>query len=124
MTKIFTVLFAVMLFSVSDSIGQPRSSKDLLGIWSGSQLRVEFIDNSKVSVILPGGKQQIGNYRGDFFHTPVLLEMSFNDGGGKVEFKCLVEQVQYNQLRWQVFDKTDTPKKFTGSAYLLTRVKN
>ncbi len=114
----------MLLLAGGAGFAQIRSANDLIGIWSGNQLRVAFIDRSKIEVVFPGGVKQIGTYEAYFFHTPILLEMSFNDGNGKVEFKCLVESVQPNVLKWQLFEKSAEPKSFTGSFYTLTRVRN
>ena len=124
MVKFVTIFISILFLHATHSFGQLRSASDLLGIWSGNQLRVEFIDNSRVSVVFPGGKKQAGSYTADFFHSPVLLEMAFTEGGGKVEFKCLVQLTKSNALRWQLFSKTDYPKNFSGSSYVLNKVKN
>lgn len=124
MLKIAAPLNIILFVLSCNSFGQIRSSNDLIGVWTANQVRVEFIDRSKITVILPGGTKQSGEYRGDFFHSPVLLEMFFNDGNSKVEFKCLVESVQPNAIRWQLFEKTANPRHFSGTYFTLVKTKN
>lgn len=124
MLKNAAPLIIILFVFSSNAFGQIRSANDLIGVWSANQVRVEFIDQSKITVILPGGTKQNGEYRGDFFHTPVLLEMFFNDGNGKVEFKCLVESVQPNTIRWQLFEKTANPRNFSSTYFTLVKTKN
>lgn len=124
MKKIIAVTIAALSVSVSISFAQVRSTLDLLGIWTGNQVRVEFLDNSRVSVVFTGNKKQTGTYKSDFLLTPATLEMSFNDGDKLLEFKCLVEFTDNNKLKWEVFSKTSYPRNFTRSYSLLNKVKN
>lgn len=124
MKKTLFLFVVVLLFLSRVGFAQIRSASDLIGIWSGNQLRVAFIDRSKIEIVFPGGTKQSGTYVADFFHTPVVLQMSFNNGNDKVEFKCLVESIQPNMLKWELFEKSVEPKSFTKSFYTLALVRN
>ena len=122
MLRSFCIIVILLKFS-SAAFGQLRSTGDLKGIWNGNGLRVEFIDDSKISVMLPDGQKYNGSYYADFFHTPIVLEISCNDGLGKVEFKCLIELQPNNSLKWQLFDKAADQKKISGTVYTLVKQK-
>ena len=113
-----------MMFSASASYAQIRRTLDLLGVWTSSQVRVEFIDNSNVSLIFPGNKKQIGTYTSDFLLDPATLEMTFTEGDKKLEFKCLIQFIDDNKLKWESFSKAAHPRNFSNSFSLLNKVKN
>jgi hypothetical protein len=124
MKKIIPLFIAITLFTAVRSFGQIRSTLDLIGIWTSSQVRVEFIDNSNVALIFPGTKKQYGTYTSDFVSDPSTLQMSFTDGNKKLEFKCLIQFVDNNTLKWESFNKNDYPFGFTNAFSFLTKVKN
>ena len=124
MTKIISLCAAVMLLSISTSFGQVRSDLDLIGIWTSSQVRIEFIDNSNVSLVFPGNKKQFGTYTSDFTVTPGTLEFVFPDGNSKLEFKCLIQFLDDTTLKWESFKKSEMPFDFTDSYSILKKVKN
>ncbi len=124
MKKLLAATVAILLVSASASFAQIRSNLDLLGTWTGNQVRVEFLDDSRVAVVFTGNKKQTGTYKSDFLLTPATLEMSFRDGDKLLEFKCLVEFTDNNKLKWEVFSKTSYPRNFTGSYSILNKVKN
>lgn len=123
MYKLFFITVVFVKFS-SAVYGQLRSISDLRGIWNGNGLRVEFIDDSKISVVLPDGQKYTGSYHADFFRSPVVLEISCNNGIGKVEFKCLVESIKPNILKWQMFEELAKLPSFTKNFYTLTKSRN
>lgn len=114
----------IILLAASSVHAQLRNTTDLLGIWTGPQIRVEFTGSSTVSVVFAGNKKQTGTYTADFLLTPATLEMSFNDGNKPLEFKCLVELVDNNTLKWEVFSKTGNPRYFSRGSSMLKRAKN
>ena len=123
MKKIISFIIIILL-AVSAAQAQLRNTNDLLGIWTAPQVRVEFIGSSTVSVVFAGNKKQTGTYTADFLLTPATLEMSFTDGNKPLEFKCLVEMVDNNTLKWEVFSKAGNPRYFSRGSSLLKRVKN
>ena len=124
MKRIVSLFLAVIFLSISISFSQVRSNLDLIGIWTSNQVRVEFIDNSNVSLVFPGNKKQFGTYTADFLLTPSTLEFVFPDGNSKLEFKCLIEFLDDTTLKWESFKKTEIPFDFTGSYSILKKVKN
>jgi hypothetical protein len=124
MKKTVLLTAVILLLSISTSFGQIRNTIDLLGIWTSNQLRVEFIDNAKVSIVFTGNKKQFGTYTSDFLLTPHTLEMSFTGGDKQLAFKCLIQFLDNNTLKWESFSKTDHPRNFTRSFSLLKKVKN
>jgi len=112
------------LFSASFTFGQQRSTQDLIGVWTGNQTRVEFIDNSNVSVIFTGNPKQFGTYTSDFLLDPATLVMSFKDGNKALGFKCLIQFLDNNTLKWEVFKTNDYPLGFSGAYSILRKVKN
>lgn len=123
MKKILSFAILILL-AASAAQAQLRNTNDLLGVWTGPQVRVEFTGSSTVSVVFAGNKKQNGTYTADLLLTPATLEMSFMDGNKPLEFKCLVELVDNNTLKWEVFSKTGKPRYFSRGAALLKRAKN
>jgi hypothetical protein len=123
MKKILS-LSIILLLAVSAAQAQLRNTNDLLGIWTGPQIRVEFTGSSTVSVVFAGNKKQTGTYTADFLLTPATLEMSFTDGNKPLEFKCLVELVDKDTLKWEVFSKAGNPRYFGRGVSMLKRAKN
>ncbi|MFT3683069.1 MAG: hypothetical protein QM791_22610 [Ferruginibacter sp.] len=120
-----TIISSILcFFFTATCFSQTRSTLDLLGVWTGSQLRVEFLDNTSVAVTFAGSKKQTGTYTADFLLNPSTLEMSFADGDKRLEFKCLIEFTAANQLKWETFSKTSYPRNFTRYYSTLTKVKN
>lgn len=124
MKKLLSLTVILLILSAPAAIAQLRSTLDLLGTWTGNQVRVEFLDNSTVAVVFTGNKKQTGTYKADFLLTPATLEMSFRDGDKLLEFKCLVELNAGNKLKWEVFSKSSYPRYFTNGYAILNKVKN
>jgi len=124
LAKILSLTFAILLLCISTSFSQLRNTIDLLGIWTSAQVRVEFIDNSKVVLVFPGNKKQFGTYTSDFLLTPSVLEMTFSEGDKKLSFKCLIQFMDNNKLKWESFSKSDYPRNFTRGYSILNKVKN
>ncbi len=124
MKKIIPITAVAIFLSLSAAHAQLRNSNDLLGVWMGPQVRVEFTGSTTVSVVFPGSKKQNGTYKADFLLTPATLEMYFTDGNKPLEFKCLVELVGNDKLKWEVFSKTGHPRYFSNYYSTLTRTKN
>lgn len=124
MKKILGCIFIFTLTGFKDLVAQPVNSSHLVGIWQGRQVRVEFIDHTKVVLVFTGNKRQVGTYTADFLSTPAMLEMSFPDGDQRLQFKCLVQFMDAHTLKWESFSKTDQPRNFTGNFATLKRVKN
>lgn len=118
------LIISIIILCATTSFGQAITTANLTGVWTGNQLRVEFIDNSKVAVVFPGNKKQLGNYTADLLLNPATLEMFFDDGHTKLVFKCLIQFMENNTLKWEVFDKNSYPRNFTRGYAILTKVKN
>lgn len=114
----------ILLTGYDELVAQPMNSSSLVGIWQGRQLRIEFIDQSKVALVFTGSKKQVGTYTADFLGTPATLELSFPDGDQRLQFKCLVQLIDPLTLKWESFSKTDQPRNFTRNFATLKRVKN
>jgi hypothetical protein len=120
--KLKIVCILAVAFFLADNAGaQMRSSRDLLGVWEGNQLRVEFQDNSKVSVLFTNEPKQDGSYKADFFRKPVQLEISGTNKGQHIVIRCIIEFIDSNTLRWEAFDKGDFPDAFSNSALVLKK---
>lgn len=124
MKKIILLSFTFLLTAAGTCFAQVHTPLDLLGIWKGNQVRVEFMDNNNVSVVFTGNKKQTGRYKADFLLSPATLEMSFMDGDKPLEFKCLVEFTDNNTLKWETFSMSANPRYFTRGFALLSRAKN
>ncbi len=124
MKKISLLLILLASIAGFKAHAQTRTAVDLLGVWTGNQLRVEFRDYSRVTVVFTGNKEQTGVYTSDFLLEPATLDMSFKDGDKTLAFKCLVQFIDNNTLKWESFNQADHPRYFTNACSLLRRVKN
>jgi len=116
-----SLLFGILLNTGIHA--QFRSNRDLLGIWEGNQLWVEFNDQSRVTIHYTGEPGQTGTYTTDFFKKPAHLGMQFERKGEKRSIKCIIELIDNNTIRWEAFDKGDYPEAFSNDAYILKRRK-
>ncbi len=124
MLKSFIAFVIISALLTTPAFSQAKSTMDLIGIWQGNQTRVEFTDNTHVSVLFTGNQKQYGTYTSDFLSDPSTLVMSFPDGNKLLEFKCLIQFIDNNTLKWEVFKKNDFPMGFTNATSILKRIRN
>jgi len=128
-----TLLFTTVLFAFSHlAIGQTTTYKNLLGKWEGRDGRnqtgsLEFVDSSKMAMSMMGSPARSLMYSIDFSKSPAALDLYRDPSRKGMALKCLIQLLDANTLKWQVFPSGDRPEKFDedspGTLIVLKRVK-
>ena len=106
------ILLSVTLFA------QKHTSKDLIGKWEGKDVRSEvggliFLANSKVILSMRGSNSPAMTYSADFTSNPIKIDLSLTaQNGTKMQMKGLLQFIDNNTLKFQVFPKGDRPANF------------
>lgn len=94
---------------------QQRKINDLIGIWEftgeqNSGAYLEIIDSSTIILSYNGEKKKILDYKIDFQKSPIWFDFSTNDTSSVVAVKSLLEVMNDNLMKWQLFvDEERTP---------------
>jgi hypothetical protein len=111
------ILFALAIFFISlDGISQQKKMKDLVGRWEivgekDNAASLEVIDSSTIILIYNGEKKKLTNYKIDFAKSPIWFDFyTEGDSAATVAVKSLVEILNDNMIKWQLFvDEERTP---------------
>jgi hypothetical protein len=129
MKKIFLVL--MILFTGIQAFNQQKQLKDLIGRWEiiGEQSDsacLEVIDSSTIILNYMGEKKKIIDYKIDFQRSPIWFDFSTGDSSSTVVVKSLLEIMNDNMIKWQLFldeDRTDHFSSTKGELYYLRKAK-
>ena len=130
MKKIFFVL--MILFTGTEAFNQQKQLKDLIGRWEivGEQsdsASLEIIDSSTIILSFMGEKKRIIDYKIDFQRSPIWFDFSTSgDSSSVVLVKSLLEVMNDNMIKWQLFvdeDRTDHFSSTKGELYYLRKAK-
>ena len=129
MKKIFLVL--LLLFAGTQAFNQQKQFKDLVGRWEivGEQndsASLEVIDSSTIILSFMGEKKRIADYKIDFQKSPIWFDFSTGDSSSVVLVKSLLEIMNDNMIKWQLFvdeDRTDHFSSTKGELYYLRKAK-
>ena len=129
MKKFFLVL--VILFAGTHAFNQQKQFKDLVGRWEivGEQndsASLEVIDSSTIILSFMGEKKKIIDYKMDFQRSPIWFDFSTGDSSSVVLVKSLLEIMNDNMIKWQLFvdeDRTDHFSSTRGELYYLRKAK-
>lgn len=94
---------------------QQRKINDLIGIWEftgeqNSGAYLEIIDSSTIILSYNGERKKILDYKIDFKKSPIWFDFSTNDTSSVVAVKSLLEVMNDNLMKWQLFvDEERTP---------------
>ena len=115
------LLAAVMLASFGvTGFSQQKKLKDLVGRWEilGEQdtgACLEVIDSSTMVLIYNGEKRKIMDYKIDFSKSPIWFDFSTGDSSSVVTVKSLLEIMNDNMIKWQLFMDEDRTIHFSSS---------
>jgi len=130
MKKIFVML--IILFVEAQAFGQQKQFKDLVGRWEivGEQedsASLEVIDSSTIILSFMGEKKRIIDYKIDFQRSPIWFDFSTSgDSSSIVLVKSILEIMNDNMIKWQLFvdeDRTDHFSSTKGELYYLRKAK-
>src|SRR6187397_1233836 len=130
MKKIFLML--IILLAGKQAFNQQKNLKDLVGRWEivGEQddsASLEVIDSSTIILNYMGEKKRIIDYKIDFQKSPIWFDFSTSgDSSSVVLVKSLLEIMNDNMIKWQLFvdeDRTDHFSSTKGELYYLRKAK-
>jgi hypothetical protein len=129
MKKIFFVL--MILFTGTEAFNQQKQLKDLIGRWEivgeqGDSASLEIIDSSTIILNYMGERKKIIEYKIDFQRSPIWFDFSTGDSSSTVVVKSLLEVMNDNMIKWQLFVDEDRTEHFSstkGELYYLRKAK-
>jgi hypothetical protein len=128
MKKMFLVL--MILFAGIQAFNQQKQIKDLIGRWEiigeDDSASLEVIDSSTIILYYMGEKKKINDYKIDFQRSPIWFDFSTGDSSSTVMVKSLLEIMNDNMIKWQLFldeDRTDHFSSTKGELYYLRKAK-
>jgi len=130
MKKIFLML--IVLFAGLQAFNQQKQFKDLVGRWEivgeqGDSASLEVIDSSTIILSYMGEKKKIIDYKIDFQKSPIWFDFSTVDSASSiVAVKSILEMVNDNMLKWQLFLDEDRTERFSstkGELFYLRKAK-
>ena len=129
MKKIFFVL--MILFTGTEAFNQQKHLKDLIGRWEiigeqGDSASLEIIDSSTIILNYMGERKKIFEYKIDFQRSPIWFDFSTGDSSSTVMVKSLLEVMNDNMIKWQLFVDEDRTEHFSstkGELYYLRKAK-
>jgi len=103
-------------FLAIKGISQQKKLKDLVGCWEvvgekDSAATLEVIDSSTIILTYNGEKKKLSDYKIDFTKSPIWFDFStIGDSSSVVVVKSLIEIMNDNMIKWQLFvDEERTP---------------
>lgn len=130
MKKIFLAIIVIAFINVEGS-SQQKNLKDLIGRWEiiGEQNAgacLEIIDSSTMILIYNGETRKIKDYKIDFAKSPIWLDFTTEDSTSVVIVKSILEIVNDNMLKWQLFldeERSDHFSTSKGELFYLRKAK-
>ena len=130
MKKMLFVFAAVVIFS-SKGLSQGKQFQTMVGNWemvgeqeAGGSLQI--IDSATIFIRFMGQEKKLIGYKIDFSKSPYWFDFSAKDTASVSNFKSLIEFVNDDMLKWQVFvdeDRTDHFTSGSGELFYLRRVQ-
>lgn len=130
MKKVFLML--IILFAGRQAFNQQKQFKDLVGRWEivgekDDSASLEVIDSSTIILSYMGEKKKIIDYKIDFQRSPIWFDFSTVDSASSiVSVKSILEMLNDNMLKWQLFldeDRTDHFSSTRGELFYLRKAK-
>ena len=120
--KKYIISFLLILGSISVFAQKPHTAKDLLGKWTGKDSRSEvggliFLKDNKAIVAANGNNSPAMSYTIDFTTNPVKIDLSVQPpSGGRITLKGLLQFIDDNTIKFQVFPAGNRPDNFDTSS--------
>ena len=121
----------ILVFLGTTGFGQQKKLKDLIGRWEivgekNDSASLEVIDSSTIILNYMGEKKRIIDYKIDFQKSPIWFDFSTGDSSSTVVVKSLLEIMNDDMIKWQLFvdeDRTDHFSSSKGELYYLRKAK-
>jgi hypothetical protein len=129
--KRMVVITGIFVLLGTIGFGQQKTLKDIIGRWEivGEQddsASLEVIDSSTIILNYMGERKRIIDYKIDFQKSPIWFDFSTGDSSSVVLVKSLLEIMNDNMIKWQLFvdeDRTDHFSSTKGELYYLRKAK-
>ena len=129
--KRMIVVTALFAFLGIQGFSQQKKLKDLVGRWEivgdqNVQASLDVIDSSTIVLVYMGETRKIVDYKFDFAKSPIWFDFSTEDSASLVSVKSLLEIVNDNMIKWQLFVDEGRPDYFSstkGDLFYLRKVK-
>ena len=129
--KRMIIIAGMLVFLGTTGFGQQKTLKDIIGRWEivGEQndsASLEVIDSSTIILNYMGEKKRIIDYKIDFQKSPIWFDFSTGDSSSVVLVKSLLEIMNDNMIKWQLFvdeDRTDHFSSTKGELYYLRKAR-
>lgn len=130
MKRILLITGIVTLLGVT-GFSQQKKLKDLVGRWEivgeqNMQASLDVIDSSTIVLVYMGETRKIVDYKFNFEKSPIWFDFSTEDSASVVTVKSLLEIVNDNMIKWQLFVDEGRPDYFSstkGDLFYLRKVK-
>ena len=129
--KRMVLITGIFVLLGTTGFGQQKTLKDIIGRWEivGEQndsASLEVIDSSTIILNYMGEKKRITDYKIDFQRSPIWFDFSTSDSSSVIVVKSLLEIMNDNLIKWQLFvdeDRTDHFSSTKGELYYLRKAK-
>jgi len=108
-----------------------KNFKSMIGLWEivgeqDSKGALEIIDSATILIRFMGEEKKLLNYKIDFSKSPFWFDFSTRDTVSTQSFKCLIDFVNEDMLKWEVFDgeRSEHFTASTGDLFYLKRVRS
>jgi hypothetical protein len=118
MKKILIVMAATLIFNMS-GVSQVKKFQQMIGSWEivSSQDpggKLEIIDSSTIVIRFMGEEKKLLQYKFDFSKSPFWFDFTAKDSASVSNFKSLIEFVNDDTMRWQIFIDEERPDHFSS----------
>jgi len=102
----------------------------MIGLWqivnnqdTGGSL--EIIDSTSIFIKFMGDEKRLISYKIDFSHSPYWFDFSVRDTASIQNFKSIIDFVNDDMLKWQIFDgeRSDHFTSSSGELFYLKRTR-
>ena len=129
--KRMIVITGMLVFLGTTGFGQQKKLKDLIGRWEivgvpNDSASLEVIDSATIILNYMGEKKRIIDYKIDFQRSPIWFDFSTGDSSSSIAVKSLLEIMNDNMIKWQLFIDEDRTAFFSstkGELYYLRKAK-
>lgn len=119
MKKVMLMFIGMCLYMAT--MAQERSIQALVGMWEavssvneGGGLEVK--DSVQLYLVFGDQKKKILNYKADFSQTPARFDFTVQqDSTSQLSLKSLLQFVNNDLIKWQVFEDDNVPMHFASS---------
>lgn len=114
MLTVYAVLFASMMV-----LAQTRDITSLVGKWEAVDVDdknggLEVIDSTTIFLVYGNNKLPVISYKADFTKSPAWFDFTIKDSARQISLKSLLQFVNDDMIRWQVFDGETRPVLFAA----------